>query len=980
MADYYQIVDQIRAFVQSSDQTRNDFLESLASTYAEACIEVNQRMGRCHRLLQQGLRSEAIQLADSEPRLLDVIAALDFPERVAWDELVQIYELPAAPKLAVESAQILNEAYAQEDPLQDLLHRHRRLALQRAPLRSRITVMRKLATQDPNNPIWTDDLRIFEKARFRQIQSEAAQAAQSHDMAALSQLLAEIEQQSWVESPPKALIQGLRKADAQFRGQQTKAHLTDLEARLSDAFAARDPIRGRLARQEWIALTATAPLGPADPIWDRVRPPLNWLEEEDRIDEENHAHETALAALVQALDDPGHIPPAELERLAHAVLQYGRGMSEGNQQRYVARLRTAEAAQSRRWRAIAGGIAAGIIVAGSLTFYVIRSSTRASDAAQAATAMLDMLELGEVEQAGDFLKKLQQADSGLLSYPPLIEAQEKLQTARDKETNRILAFDKTFHAAEQAPITQLNPSELETARKLARRQTEREAIEQLVKRRAAIREIERTKHEKDVGPRLDVVSRKIAEIQPQVETEVTDKTDVSKILGQLADTQRMLTDLGSELAYVGDNLQRRARVLDQELKAARTRFDQGRQKAHLEEGLTGIVAYSAMSKAGDLVKFASGLDEYIKSFPDDPRARTFRQTREEQSLWYAIEAWNTLAASWKGRRNGLTTEEAQIRAGLCGRFAAQYPSYPGIPEVARYQRHLEAIARRKPATDSPINKLRLLLSDIFLKRIWMVTIDDDSNGKAIVKHYYAPKEPDQKGDILEFSSFVSFEGKEVSRSIHRDRTTAYGLSPQSKIAAHFNPTLEDESMLTRWDTVMLDLVDAIIHAPDIDPILQVALLRKVVESAVEASEPLRESLDLFKKKLESTVDVNVPWMNPETPHLKENQTEAADLIHSLPDLAIARKRALAIRDQIERDVARSYRTVGWLARNAGGGWEVRTGVAVPPPGDLWVVVYQEDKRGEWKKVGTITDGKPKIRAVDSSSLAEGRPVFVISSL
>jgi hypothetical protein len=102
MADHHQTVDQIRAFVQSNDQTRNSFLDSLASTYAEACIEFNQRMGRCHRLLQQGLRSEAIQLAESEPNLLDSLSALDFPERADWDELVQIYELAAAPKLSID--------------------------------------------------------------------------------------------------------------------------------------------------------------------------------------------------------------------------------------------------------------------------------------------------------------------------------------------------------------------------------------------------------------------------------------------------------------------------------------------------------------------------------------------------------------------------------------------------------------------------------------------------------------------------------------------------------------------------------------------------------------------------------------------------------------------------------------------------------------------------------------------------------------
>ena len=169
--------------------------------------------------------------------------------------------------------------------------------------------MRKLAAQDANNPIWNDDLRTFEKARFRQVQSEAALAAQNRNVATISQLLAEIEQQTWVEPPPKALVQGLRKADAQFRGQQTRALLNDLDARLNDAFAARDPIRGRLARQEWIALTASAPLAPTDPIWDRVQPPLNWLEEEDRRDELDHAHEEAITALWSALDDPAHIPP-----------------------------------------------------------------------------------------------------------------------------------------------------------------------------------------------------------------------------------------------------------------------------------------------------------------------------------------------------------------------------------------------------------------------------------------------------------------------------------------------------------------------------------------------------------------------------------------------------------------------------------------------------------------------------------------------
>ena len=85
-----QSVDEIRAVLHWGDPARNGRLAGLASAYAEACIEVTQRLGRCHRLLQQGLRSEAIQLAETEPKLLSGVAALDFPERSDGDDLVRI--------------------------------------------------------------------------------------------------------------------------------------------------------------------------------------------------------------------------------------------------------------------------------------------------------------------------------------------------------------------------------------------------------------------------------------------------------------------------------------------------------------------------------------------------------------------------------------------------------------------------------------------------------------------------------------------------------------------------------------------------------------------------------------------------------------------------------------------------------------------------------------------------------------------------
>ena len=209
-----------------------------------------------------------------------------------------------------------------------------------------------------------------------------------------------------------------------------------------------------------------------------------------------------------------------------------------------------------------------------------------------------------------------------------------------------------------------------------------------------------------------------------------------------------------------------------------------------------------------------------------------------------------------------------------------------------------------------------------------------------------------------------------------DRIASRGLSPQSRIAAAFKPILADESKLARWEEVMRDLVARLRDQPEIDPILQVAMLRRLVDSAVEASEPLKDALGPMKTRLDQAdVDINVPWMNPETENLDRTRAVAAQSIESIRDPAPPVGAHLDLRDQIERGVLQTYPTVGWLDRDREG-WRVRTGGTVPKQGDLWVVLPVA-KGGRMKKLGQINDGKPTIDARDSSTLAEGRPVFLV---
>src|SRR5438270_851670 len=141
MQDHQAIVDNIRGFLAGSDQTSSPELAEWAVAYATYCNDANARLRRSVDYLRRGLRSEAIHMAEIEPRLLDFTATLDLPEIEAWESLCGTYGLQRPPRLAIEAAQELNEAYAIEQPLRSLLTQHRMLALARAPLVDRLQVL-----------------------------------------------------------------------------------------------------------------------------------------------------------------------------------------------------------------------------------------------------------------------------------------------------------------------------------------------------------------------------------------------------------------------------------------------------------------------------------------------------------------------------------------------------------------------------------------------------------------------------------------------------------------------------------------------------------------------------------------------------------------------------------------------------------------------------------------------------------------------
>ncbi len=326
--NYRKVVDEIRGFMGSPDQTEDEQIKSLANQYAVACREVNDRLCRCGELLEHGLRPQAIALAEVVPDLLESTALLDFPERLAWEEAAASYGWDRAYGLNLETADLLNLAYQSEEQIAPLMCKHRLLALSQAPLEDRIVIMREIAAADTISPFWNQDLRAFETARFQQLVELCHRADQASDIGLMRTVVEEVRTGPWLQKPPTRLVR---------HGQQLASRISEIETlprlaeQLGNAHQGEDLEWGRELRTEWNAAIRDAAAG--NPEWVLgphlgcgVKAPLAWLKAEDRresLDEDFQGELDRLYDAVQA-----RVSWSQLRKHRDAVLSYNRGIPE----------------------------------------------------------------------------------------------------------------------------------------------------------------------------------------------------------------------------------------------------------------------------------------------------------------------------------------------------------------------------------------------------------------------------------------------------------------------------------------------------------------------------------------------------------------------------------------------------------------------------------------------------------------------------
>jgi hypothetical protein len=968
MVDYQRIVDEIRSFLQSTDQTLTDQVKEWAAGYAEACREANARLRRCEEFLQKGLRSEAIHLAQAEPVLLDLLAVLDFPERSQWEEVIFTYNLPSPPKINIASAEALNEAYTSVLPLEQLLRKHRLLALTRASLPDRLAVMRQIAQLDGNNPIWAEDIGEFEKARIRQMEGELEHALQTSDMRALNALLGEVRTTQWVTSPPLQLVQRVEDLAKVREQKRFREALYALEAELHEAVGACDVERVKRLRDRWNAEALRGHLRLNDLAWDRVNPAFDWLDRQEERLVRERKHQAAVRELERALKEGAS--KEELEAIYRDVGDFNGGAPAELEEAYLARLDRLRRASARVRKNVLIGVAVALLViAGAVCFLVYRE-IQANHLADAVQSLKRMLEADDISSAAKYMEELDANHAGIANAPELEPLRAQIEKKSAEERLRVEEFQTAFKDAERAPLD--DKEKLAKVRGLTRTPKEKTDLYQLERKRAEQLESWRQKQDQDFRARAGDLETRIKALL-QV---VTQSLDAPTVTSDFAKIQADVAALEKDKDRVSDDARKALDPIKSGLSDIRRRLDMAAEEKDLVSKLAGLV------RLQDGERYVLALKTYLDKFAGTARAKDFEQVWKERGIWQGAIEWTGVIDKSKDDPFRVSFGEAKLLGDTIKDFRKRHPQFVDDRTASQYQSALEAITQQDESlTKSAATQLRQLFADPLVGDLWSIV----EKGK----RYYSRKDPRsemrkaelQERDRFEIDYLAGFDDmrhvKTEKKGLSRLRISGTGRAPQSLIAEKVK-AMPKHFADGGWDRATISIALMVLESKDIDAIPQLSLVRETLGLAAKGSYPLALALETHLQTLKDfNQDLQVPWFNPDSDSADRVRSFAKKKVSEIPPLTGVVDKAAAKKREIEAAIVESCREpVGWLAWDQEKKrWECRSEKKLDSNRVLWVV-RQKEQVVYWDPIGKVADGRVILDPEKEPDHRQGRVVFV----
>jgi hypothetical protein len=951
----------IRKQLEQPNGLTPELLEPLAAEYGRLVAEANRRLEECIALLRRGLRSEALQRATIKPHVLDVAADLDFPELADWVEILQFYGIELPENLDRDAVAQLNEAFVDEQPLEELLRQHRRMAIAKAPLAWRVGVLRKIAKIDAMNPVWVDDLRDWEVARLKQITVDWKGMDKANvPMEEIVKLHEEVESSKWIVKPPEDLVRDIANTAARRVYESKISTLRQVAVDLHTAYAAGDEHAGASQAIAWSSIVKELQQPPPSDLLDEVAPALEWIEERNQERDRIEKHEALSSKLDLLLKQP-KVSEGDLQRAYHSVVGQQLGIEPLLETRFETRLREVQQANRRIQVLYVSGIVAAtlsLMVAGGLWYWNHNYQLAVADTVAKLTELLDKERYAEAESIYSTISN--QAPS-VARAPQVSALKASLDSRIAAEKKRSEDVAKLIDAADAEQSEGLDINKIVVAEKVAKTNEEKSRIAGI---RARFEQYQQSLAEEEfrfLKSELQQIEVDLERIQksPLFSIDETELDNIILSLKGILGRFPRATVAGKQIVDLATS------------KATSLHDSVRKQRREMAQKQTLLVGVRAASTVKD---HETQLQKFIDAMPSDSLSLEFKESLKERGLWQALEEWNGWCNDAVLQVTGkLEPNKAASMLERMERAMRSFDGLPGQEAVAIYKRKYESSANRQELLDKLIENLE---ESVILE---IVSVESSKGLRSFI-HYEAVAEVTDVVSRSTASSLTTIpvisdaEGGVSNREFKGN--VSIGDEPRQFIRTLIRDLKNSRNLiLSNWEAEWIKLLDRIVVATNLDGKIKELLLARLSIAAQDGSSTMMRALAKLQNELFKTSEKRGRWYA---------ETAVSDQVGAnlLTEFTDAKK-------ELQKNLKEESNAISGLSRAkvvwAGSLLRDSTGAIAPslyrediPDGTL-VVLSQDPTQpvhGRLVQVGFIKDRGAELQG-NTNELVPGRPLFWI---
>ena len=953
------ISQRIRKQMEQPNGLTQEKLEPLAAEFSAAVAKANERLNECIGLIRKGLRSEALQRVRMAPNLLDVAAELEFPELTDWIEILQFYGIDPPENLDTDAVAQVNEALLEEQPLEELLRQHRRLAIAKAPLAWRLKVLRHIAEVDSMNPVWLDDIQAWETVRVTQLASDYQRIAANPELEKeLVSLKDELAFPKWIVKPPADLAEKVNKLCLQRVSAKHFVDLKSLADSLHNAFAAGDEATAIELAKDWKASLGKLVLPPPRELLDDVAPALEWLE--DRIRE--RAREEKYDGMTKTLDGlllKSTSSEFELSSAYRDLLALQLGVEPLLEQRY--KVRVAEMQQNAKRKQVVmltAIVATAFFLAAGAGLWLWNRNYRA--AVDASVVRLEQLsEKGELLQANTVYESLMAQSPSVAKASEVIALKTNIDAKLTAEGKRMEQAARAIEDADAKTPDALSLDKIVAAEKMVKSEAEKSKVKAI---RGRFEEYQRKIADDELQSlRLDLkgLESKLEELK----TTPVASVDDAALEGVLFDI-RALSDKYPKARLQGSSL------IDLGIQRATSLRDsfrkQKREMERKQEGLFGI------RTAKSVDEFKAQLRKFKDALPEDVYSLEFEESLKEASLWESVEQWNQWCNDLAQQSvAGLREKPASELIQRLEKVRSILSNLPGEGNVENFRTMASSFSKRGQVLADLVEELK---DSVIIE---LKTLTDKQNKRVFVHQ-------EDVADITKKTSrntptttssipAISDATGSVSNLDFRGELTITEEPRQGIINLIRTVEAEKSQIVSRWESEMLKQLDLIVNRPGVDGAMKELLFSRLVSAASDGSSAFKKAFSEVQSELNNNSEKRKRWYE-----MKETSESMSESLTNLYKAAVEKVKEIQKNDDAILVALSKSRLVwvGGILRDGPGKPQPSLYRSDVPDGLLWVVVpvAGNAKNGKLVSVGRVTGNMPTLEN-SSSDIVCGRPLF-----